>query len=251
MKRFLSVATLLFTAAGLSACAQGRAQTAPTPKPSESRNNDQKIKPYNEVITKEAKSDSGLFIVHQVEDKWYYEIPREVLEREMLVVSRRAQTAANVGYGGEKNNTITVRWQHHNNHIYLRNVSYTNVADDSLPIYEAVRNANFEPIISGFDIAAFNTKVVDSTTTEVWVTVNGCSCDRPTVQNPATKTALSRGTVNHAHSGLPKARNTMKLTGPTRTTNSRMPSRSQGRAGTLAERPASAAPTRELNPPSS
>ncbi|MDH3456129.1 MAG: zinc-dependent metalloprotease [Gemmatimonadota bacterium] len=166
MKRFLSVATLLFTAAGLSACAQGRAQTAPTPKPSESRNNDQKIKPYNEVITKEAKSDSGLFIVHQVEDKWYYEIPREVLEREMLVVSRRAQTAANVGYGGEKNNTITVRWQHHNNHIYLRNVSYTNVADDSLPIYEAVRNANFEPIISGFDIAAFNTKVVDSTTTD-------------------------------------------------------------------------------------
>jgi hypothetical protein len=166
MKRFLSVATLLFTAAGLSACAQGRAQTVPTPRPSESRNDNQKIKPYDEVITKEAKSDSGLFIVHRVEEKWYYEIPREMLEREMLVVSRRAQTAANVGYGGEKNNTITVRWQHHNNHVYLRNVSYTNVADDSLPIYEAVRNANFEPIISGFDIAAFNMKVVDSTTTD-------------------------------------------------------------------------------------
>ncbi len=166
MKRLLSVASLLFIAAGLSACAQGRAQTAPTPRPSGSRNDDQKIKPYSEVITKEAKSDSGLFLVHQVEDKWYYEIPREMLDREMLVVSRRAQTATNIGYGGEKNNTITVRWQHHNNHIYLRYVSYTNVAADSLPIYEAVRNANFEPIIHGFDIAAFNMNEIDSTTTD-------------------------------------------------------------------------------------
>jgi hypothetical protein len=118
------------------------------------------------VITEEAKSDSGLFLVHQVEDKWYYEIPREMLDREMLVVSRRSQTAQNIGYGGEKNNTLTVRWQHHNNRVYLRYVSYTNVADDSLPIYEAVRNANFEPIVRGFDVAAFATKAIDSVATD-------------------------------------------------------------------------------------
>src|SRR4051812_46468587 len=33
------------------------------------------IKPYNKVITKEAKSERGLFMVHRVEDKFYFEIP--------------------------------------------------------------------------------------------------------------------------------------------------------------------------------
>ena len=34
-----------------------------------------KIKPYDKVITKEAKSDEGLFTTHQVEEDHFYEIP--------------------------------------------------------------------------------------------------------------------------------------------------------------------------------
>src|SRR5260370_21837510 len=34
------------------------------------------IKPYEKVITKEAKSDEGVFTVHMVKEKVYYEIPR-------------------------------------------------------------------------------------------------------------------------------------------------------------------------------
>ncbi len=139
-------------------CAKGSAQTAPSPQAQARAAQERerpKIKPYGEVITAEAKSDSGLFIVHQVADKWYYEIPLGLLDREMLLVSRRARTAANVGYGGERNNVQTVRWQRHANRVLLRIVSHTNVAADSLPIFEAVRNANFEPIVKAFDIAAF------------------------------------------------------------------------------------------------
>ena len=69
------------------------------------------IKPFEEVITEDAKSDTGLFTVHLVEDKLYYEIPNDLLEREMLLVSRIARTATQVGYGGEKANTQVVRWQ--------------------------------------------------------------------------------------------------------------------------------------------
>jgi len=156
MHRALSSAAMLLVAAGLAACATGQAQTTLTPQGNAGGGNDrEKIKPYGEVITEKAVTDSGLFIVHRIDDKLYYEIPLEALDREMLLVSRRARTAANIGYGGEKNNTETVRWQRHENRILLRVVSYTNVADDSLPIYEAVRNANFEPIVKAFDIAAF------------------------------------------------------------------------------------------------
>jgi hypothetical protein len=165
MHRALSTTAALLVAAGLAACASGRAQTAPSPEANARRNNrqEEKIKPYHEVITREAVTDSGLFIVHRIEDELFYEIAADMLEREMLIVSRRARTATNIGYGGEKNNTETVRWQRHDRKILLRVVSYTNVADDSLPIYEAVRNSNFEPIVQAFDIAAFK---IDTMTTE-------------------------------------------------------------------------------------
>jgi hypothetical protein len=114
------------------------------------------IRPYRDVITAEARSDSGLFIVHWVDDNLYYEIPNEMLDREMLLVSRIARTATDVGFGGQKANTQTVRWQRHNSDVLLRIVSYVNVADDTTAIRGAVENANFEPIIKTFNIAAFN-----------------------------------------------------------------------------------------------
>ncbi|MFT5772789.1 MAG: hypothetical protein ACI9ZX_002193, partial [Algoriphagus sp.] len=36
-------------------------------------------KPYKEVITKNAKSKDGLFKVHEIEGKFYYEIPDSLL----------------------------------------------------------------------------------------------------------------------------------------------------------------------------
>ena len=37
----------------------------------------QEPQPYEKVITKEAKSKKGVFTVHQIKDKYYYEIPRD------------------------------------------------------------------------------------------------------------------------------------------------------------------------------
>lgn len=120
----------------------------------EEKEKEPKIKPYDEVITAEAKSDEGLFTVHWVDEKLYFEIPNEMLGREMLLVSRIAKTATGVGYGGEKSNTQVVRWQRHGDKILLRIATYVNVADENFPIFQAVQNANLEPIAMKFDIAA-------------------------------------------------------------------------------------------------
>ena len=139
----------------------GSATATPTLSPQEARQDTSSrrtdrdrngIKPYGKVITEAAISDSGLFIVHWVDEKLYFEIPNDMLEREMLLVSRIARTATSIGFGGQKANTQTVRWQRHNNDVLLRIVSYVNVADDSLAISAAVENANFEPIVKSFDI---------------------------------------------------------------------------------------------------
>ena len=110
------------------------------------------LKPYSKVITKDAKSDEGLFTVHKVKNKYYYEIPDSLFNREMLTVTRIAKTASGLGFGGGKQNTQVHRWQKKGDQVLLRVVSHDIYAADSLPIHEAVTNSNFEPILSSFEI---------------------------------------------------------------------------------------------------
>ncbi len=119
------------------------------------RPQDRKPKPYKDVITAEAKTDSGLFQVHRIDDKLFFEIPTALLDQEMLLVTRIARTHTSIGYGGEESNEQVMRWQRQDKKVLLRTATYVNVASDSLPIATAVRNSNFEPIVAAFDIEAF------------------------------------------------------------------------------------------------
>ncbi len=114
-------------------------------------------KPYKEVITAKAKTDAGVFAVHELDDKYFYEIPQELFGREMLLVTTISKTADGIGYGGEKVNTQLVRWDKEGEKVFLRVISYSNTAADSLPIFQAVKNSNLEPILAAFDIKAFGT----------------------------------------------------------------------------------------------
>ncbi|MDX1760166.1 MAG: zinc-dependent metalloprotease [Arenibacter algicola] len=113
------------------------------------------IEPYEKVITKDAKTDKGLFDVHVVDESHYYEIPDSLFNKEMLMVSRISKTATGIGFGGGKINTKVLRWEKLPKKVLLRVVSYDIVAADSLPVSEAVVNSNFEPVLYSFDIKAF------------------------------------------------------------------------------------------------
>jgi len=128
------------------------------------------IKPFSEVITKDAKSDEGLFSVHKVDDKYYFEIPDSLLEREVLLVSRISGTVQNLSFGGagmKARSQQVIRWQRQDDKLLLRHVSYENVANDTLPIYESVVNNNFEPVVEAFKIEALGK---DSASTVIDVT---------------------------------------------------------------------------------
>jgi len=113
------------------------------------------LQPFEKVIPTSAITDEGLFKVHVVENRYFYELPDSLLNREMLMVTRIAKTATNIGFGGEEANVDVLRWQRHKNHILVRIVSHEIVAADSLPIHQAVVNSNFEPIMWSFPIKAF------------------------------------------------------------------------------------------------
>jgi hypothetical protein len=123
-----------------------------------------KIQPYKKVITKDAKTDKGLFDVHVVDDNHYYEIPDSLFNKEMLMVTRIAKTASGIGFGGGKINTQVLRWEKKGKKVLLRVVSYGVVAADSLPVHEAVLNSNFEPVLQAFDIKAIKKDSLKSST---------------------------------------------------------------------------------------
>jgi hypothetical protein len=111
--------------------------------------------PYDKVITKDAKTKNGIFKVHQVKDKYYYEIPKSELGKEFLWVTQIAKTTVGVGYGGQALGNRVVRWEQNENRVFLRNINYSVVADPKTPISEAVRNANNDAILMSFPVAAF------------------------------------------------------------------------------------------------
>lgn len=113
-------------------------------------------KTYDEVITKDAISSKGLWTVHKVEGKNYFEIPNDILEQEILVVSRISGFVKGLNFGGagvKSKPQQVIRWQKMDDKILLRSVSYNSVASFEDPIYESVKNNNFEPIIMIFDVA--------------------------------------------------------------------------------------------------
>ena len=123
----------------------------PKPKPKKGA-----ILPYGKVVTKEMKTDEGLFKVHSADDTYLFEVPDTLFNREMLMVTRIAKTANGIGFGGGKTNTQVLRWQRKGKNILLRVVSHNVVADTILPVHEAVVNSNFEPVLFSFPIKAFN-----------------------------------------------------------------------------------------------
>jgi hypothetical protein len=112
--------------------------------------------PYEKVITKEAKTKKGIFLVHQIKDKFYYEIPKTELNREFLWNSQIARTTLGVGYGGQQLTERVVRWELAGNKVHLREINYDMVADPKTPISLAVKAANNDTIIMTFPVAAFN-----------------------------------------------------------------------------------------------
>lgn len=167
MYKILIMLLILGAVACKSPSAVTQPETKPTPTPTtqptaekkpEPKKNNGKIKPYKEVITEDAITDEGFFTVHKVGTSYYFEIPKDLLEKEILVVSRISGFVKNLNFGGagtESRPEQVIRWQTKDDKVLLRSVSYSSVANPEDPIYTSVKNNNFEPIIMSFDIAAF------------------------------------------------------------------------------------------------
>lgn len=127
------------------------------------------IKPYKEVIPDSAITKKGLFWVHKVEDKWFFEIPNSILGNEIMVVNRfsKVPSGANV-YGGEIISQQTIKFEKGpDKNVFIRYIAEINVADSTSKIYKAVQNSSLNPLVGAFPIQAYGkdsaTSVIDVT----------------------------------------------------------------------------------------
>lgn len=164
MKNFLTLtlcSLIIFSCATAQSSSKKKsnAKTAQTSPPAPKKKQG-KIKDYAKVITKDAITDEGLFNVHMVGEKYYYEIPIEYLNTDMLLVSRFSKLPSNLGGGyvnaGTKTNTRMINWERFKNKILIKEKSSSAVAADSLPINVSVKANNYEPTLFAFDIEAFS-----------------------------------------------------------------------------------------------
>ncbi|GMV20630.1 MAG: glutaminyl-tRNA synthetase [Acidimicrobiia bacterium] len=130
-------------------------------------------RPYAEVITSDAKTDDGVFKVHQIGERLFFEIPTAHLNKDFLWVTQIKRTTTGAGWGGQAAGNRVIQWTKKGDRILMLDINYSNIANPNEPIAQAVADSNNPTIIRAFPVAAYNDQqdpVIDVTqlfTTEI------------------------------------------------------------------------------------
>ena len=149
----------------------------------------QGVRPYRTVIPATAESRHGLFSVHRVDEKLFFEIPASELGRDLLVVQRTAAGGNSTGFFGGGPSYV-VAFDRLDDRILLRRRSFGITADSTAAIAQAVEALNYGPIIASFDVASWGadsaavidvTKLFTTNVTEL-VAVEQIQADRSFIE---------------------------------------------------------------------
>jgi hypothetical protein len=147
----------LFVAAGLATAPwAGQADEATPAKRAPGKDKQKKepqLKKYAEVITAEARTTPGVFTVHRVDEKVYYEIPPDVYGKLMLWTTEVAKAPAGIGWGGSALGDHVVRWDRRGNKVYLWQMTFDKHGDGKA-IQRAVDSATLGSIVMAFNVEA-------------------------------------------------------------------------------------------------
>ncbi len=124
------------------------------------------LKPYQEIITPSAKTGNGFFKVHNVDDRYYFEIPDSIMSRDLLVVNRISKSPADLpkflispGYAGDEIGNNVIQFERvPGNKIMLKVISYNERASDSSEngLYRSFVNSNQASFQAAFPVKSLN-----------------------------------------------------------------------------------------------
>ena len=113
-------------------------------------------RPYAQVITARAKTKKGVFDVHQVGSRLYFELPAAEIGKDFVVTIVLAGTPAGIGINGTLGPDRVIRFERRENRVFMRDINYNNVATDSMrSTRRAMALIEFYPIIAAFNVEAY------------------------------------------------------------------------------------------------
>jgi hypothetical protein len=145
------------TAALVALAAPGRSQDLPKdlpkgfPFPKGATPKAGELKKYDDVITKDFKTQPGVFAVHRNEDKVYFEIPADKLGRLFLWQAEVAKGPGGNSWGGASLGDAVLRFERRGNRIYLWKVGFSKRSDGKA-VQAAVEAAGTDAIIGTFAV---------------------------------------------------------------------------------------------------
>ncbi|OOG19731.1 hypothetical protein BWD42_07460 [Sphingobacterium sp. CZ-UAM] len=129
---------------------------------------DKELKTYKEVITEKAKTKVGFFKVHQLDNRYFLEIPDSLLQREILLVNRIQKAPAASGmYGGDEIDNAVIAIERGKNHkLFIKKLSYKVRSSDSTEngMRKSVLNSDIQPLVAAFDIKTYARDTISNNT---------------------------------------------------------------------------------------
>jgi hypothetical protein len=157
MRPSLTAFALALAALPVVSQAPASAPTAPPAKPtSAAPASEGELKPYDKVITADAKTQAGLFKVHQLKGKLYFEIPKALLGKQLLMVATAAQVPAGVDHAGKALAEDVVRFTLKENKVYFQTVSHAFVSAPDKPIAPAVEASQRDTVLMAFNVESLS-----------------------------------------------------------------------------------------------
>ncbi len=112
---------------------------------------------YEKLFKKKHETAKGLFTLHQLDGKVYFEFPISLFGKEMLIGSTVTTISdnGNAVVGSKPTTPLHVAFTRNKTHVQLREVS-TDYISGNLQIDEALRKSNQSAILENLKIAAYN-----------------------------------------------------------------------------------------------
>jgi hypothetical protein len=112
------------------------------------------LRKYEDVVTKEAKTQKGIFDVHQVGDKYYFEIPASSMDRLLLWYAEVSKgTGSGGSWGGSRLGEAVIKFERRGNKVYLWKLAFRKRATDAT-VKSSVDAASTDSIIHAFQVEA-------------------------------------------------------------------------------------------------
>lgn len=115
-------------------------------------------KPYADVVTKDAKTQEGVFKVHRIKEQVLFEIPKSMLGRDFLMSVQLIRTPPGLGgllAAGMPTAQQVLRFEKRDDVILMRAPQYSVRVKNDAGLTYGLERSTVEPIVNSFDVMAY------------------------------------------------------------------------------------------------